>query len=66
MSYKFKVRQLIRPKQPGFPGAQTSSASVYEVVRLVPVDQIAEDAYRIKSAAFGVRENEIAAQASRI
>ena len=66
MSYKFKVRQLIRPKQPGFSGAQISSASVYEVLRLVPADQIGEVSYRIKSAAVGVRGSEIAAQASRI
>ena len=64
MSYKFKVRHLIRPKQPRLSGAQTRSASVYEVVRLVPADQIGEVSYRIISAAFGVRE--IAAQASRI
>ncbi|MBM1174412.1 hypothetical protein [Microvirga arabica] len=66
MSYKFKVRQPIRPKQPGFSGAQNNSASVNEVVRLVPADQIGEVSYRIKSAAFGVRGSEIAAQASRI
>ncbi len=66
MSYKFKVRQLIRPKQPGFSGAQNSSASVYEVLRLVPADQIGEVWCRIKSATVGMRENEIAPQASRI
>lgn len=66
MSYKFKVGHLIRPKQPGLSGAQTSSASVYKLVRLVPAGHIGEVSYRIKSAAFGVRESKIAAQASRI
>ncbi len=66
MSYKFKVRQLIRPKQPGVSSAQNNSASHYEVVRLVPADQIGEVWCRIKSATVGMRENEIAPQASRI
>jgi hypothetical protein len=66
MSYRFKVRQLIRPKQPGFSSAHNNSASLYEVMRLVPADQIGEISYRIKSAAVGVRGSEIAAQASRI
>ncbi|MEZ0170718.1 hypothetical protein [Microvirga sp. TS319] len=61
MSHKFKVRQLVRLKQPGFSDGQTSSASVYEVVRLMPADQTGEVSYRIKSGAIerAVRESEI-------
>ena len=69
MSHKFKVRQLVRLKQPGFSDARTSSASVYEVVRLMPADQTGEVSYRIKSAGFGeraVRESEITARTSAI
>jgi hypothetical protein len=66
MSHKFKVRQLVRLKQSGFSDARTSSASVYEIVRLMPADQTGEVSYRIKSSGFGeraVRESEITAQA---
>jgi hypothetical protein len=68
MSHKFKVRQLVRLKRPGFSDAQTGSASVYEVVRLMPADQTGEVSYRIKSGAVerAVRESEIAARASEI
>jgi hypothetical protein len=61
MSHKFKVRHLVRLKQPGFSDAQTNSASVYEVTRLMPADQTGELSYRIKSGAIerAVRESEI-------
>ena len=61
MSHKFKVRQLVRLNRPGFSDAQTGSASVYEVVRLMPADQTGEVSYRIKSGTNerAVRESEI-------
>ncbi len=61
MSHKFKVRQMVRLKQPGFSDAQTNSAGVYEIVRLMPADQTGELSYRIKSGAIerAVRESEI-------
>ncbi|MXQ12199.1 hypothetical protein [Microvirga makkahensis] len=65
MSHKFKVRQMVRLKQPGFRDMQTNSTGVYEIVRLMPADQTGEVSYRIKSSGFGeraVRESEIKAQ----
>jgi hypothetical protein len=61
MSHKFKIRQLVRLKQPGFSDAQTTSAGVYEIVRLMPADQTGEVSYRIKSGLIerAVRESEI-------
>ncbi len=61
MSHKFKVKQMFRLKQPGFSDARTSTASVYEVVRLMPADQTGEVSYRIRSGAIerAVRESEI-------
>lgn len=61
MSHTFKVRQMVRPKQSGFSDAQANSASVYEVVRLMPADQTEEVSYRIKSGANerAVHESEI-------
>jgi hypothetical protein len=61
MSHKFKIRQMVRLTQPGFSDAQTNSASVYEVVRLMPADQTGEFSYRIKSGMIerAVRESEI-------
>ena len=61
MSHKFKIRQMVRLTQPGFSDAQTNSASVYEVVRLMPADQTGEVSYRIKSSMIerAVRESEI-------
>ncbi|MBB4042131.1 hypothetical protein GGR34_003816 [Microvirga flocculans] len=61
MTHKFKVRQLVRLKQPGFSDAQTSSGGVYEVIRLMPADQTGELSYRIKAGFIerAVRESEI-------
>jgi len=61
MSHKFKVRQMVRLKQPGFFDSRTGSSDVYEVVRLMPADQTGEVSYRIKSGATekAVREGEI-------
>ncbi len=61
MSHKFKIRQIVRLKQPGHVEARTSPNSVYEVVRLMPVDETGEPSYRIKSGVVerAVRESEI-------
>jgi hypothetical protein len=61
MSHKFKIRQAVRLAQPGFSDARAGSASVYEVVRLMPADQTGELSYRIKSGMVerAVRESEI-------
>ncbi len=61
MSHKFKVRQMVRLKQPGFVDERSSAAGVYEVVRLMPADQTGEHSYRIKSGTIekAVRESEI-------
>jgi hypothetical protein len=61
MSYKFKVKQMVRLKQPGISDARISSSNVYEVVRQMPADQTGEFSYRIKSGAIerAVRESEI-------
>jgi hypothetical protein len=61
MSHKFKLRQMVRLRQPGFSDARASSASIYEVVRLMPADQTGELSYRIKSGTIerAVRESEI-------
>jgi hypothetical protein len=61
MSHKFKVRQMVRLAHPGFSDSRSSSASIYEVVRLMPADQSGEVSYRIKSGPIerAVRESEI-------
>ncbi len=61
MPHKFKVRQMVRLQQPGFSDSRTGSASIYEVVRLMPADQTGELFYRIKSGVVerAVRESEI-------
>ncbi|HZH51461.1 MAG TPA: hypothetical protein VEZ16_06210 [Microvirga sp.] len=61
MSHKFKIRQTVRLKQPGFSDARANSASVYEVVRLMPADETGEPSYRIKAGTVerAVRESEI-------
>jgi hypothetical protein len=61
MVHKFKVRQMVQLKQPGFSDTRTNSSNVYEVVRLMPADQTGEFSYRIKSGAIerAVREGEI-------
>ncbi|PVE21908.1 hypothetical protein DC522_23870 [Microvirga sp. KLBC 81] len=61
MSHKFKIRQMVRLRQPGFSDARTSAGGIYEVVRLMPADQTGELSYRIKSGAIerAVRESEI-------
>jgi hypothetical protein len=40
MSHKFKVRQQVRLSRPGYSDARSSGGSVYEVVRLLPADQL--------------------------
>jgi len=61
MSHKFKIKQMVRLRQPGFADARTGSGNLYEIVRLMPADQTGELAYRIKSGSVerAVREGEI-------
>ncbi|HZH11877.1 MAG TPA: hypothetical protein VEZ24_16075 [Microvirga sp.] len=61
MSYKFKIKQMVRLKQPGVSDTWINSAGVYEVIRLMPADQTGELSYRIKSGMTerAVRESEI-------
>lgn len=61
MSYKFRIKQMVRFKQPGVSDKWINSAGVYEVVRLMPADQTGELSYRIKSGMTerAVRESEI-------
>lgn len=61
MSHKFKIRQMVRLKQPGFSDTRTGSTGVYEIVRLMPADQTGEFSYRVKSGMLerAVRESEI-------
>lgn len=61
MSHKFKIRQTVRLKQPGYSDARANPAAVYEVVRLMPADETGEPSYRIKSGTTerAVRESDI-------
>ena len=61
MSHKYKVRQIVKLRRPGFSDSGTNSGNTYEVVRLMPPDQTGEPAYRIKSGTVerAVREGEI-------
>ncbi|SCY81855.1 hypothetical protein [Microvirga guangxiensis] len=61
MSHKFKIKQMVRMKQPGVSDARLNSANVYEIIRLMPADQTGELSYRIRSGALerAVRESEI-------
>jgi hypothetical protein len=61
MSYKFKVKQMVRLKQPGVSGNWMNSAGVYEIIRLMPADQTGELSYRIRSGMTerAVRESKI-------
>lgn len=61
MSHKFRIKQMVRLKQPGLTDSRMGSASVYEIVRLMPADQTGELSYRIRSGSIerAVRESEI-------
>ena len=61
MSHKYKIRQMVKLRRPGFSDGRTDSGNTYEVVRLMPPDQTGEPAYRIKSGTVerAVREGEI-------
>ena len=61
MSHKFKIRQMVRLRQPGFSDTKTNAGGVNEVVRLMPADQTGELSYRVKSGTIerAVRESEI-------
>ncbi len=61
MSHKYKIRQMVKLRRPGFSDGRTDSGNTYEVVWLMPPDQTGEPAYRIKSGTVerAVREGEI-------
>lgn len=61
MSHKFRIRQMVRLRQPGYSEARMNPGDVYEVVRLMPSDETGEPSYRIKSGNTerAVRESEI-------
>jgi hypothetical protein len=61
MPYKFKVKQMVRLKQPGVSDNWINSAGIYEIIRLMPADQTGELSYRIKSGMIerAVRESKI-------
>ena len=63
MSHRFKVQQRVRLARTAFSSHRTSSADLYEIVRLMPADQTGEPACRIKSGGTerAVRESEISA-----
>ena len=52
---------MVRLNRSGISDPRTSTASIYEVVRLMPSDQTGELSYRIKSGSIeqAVRESEI-------
>ena len=65
MSHKYRLRQLVRLARPGSRDALASTNGIYEVVRLMPADQVGEFSYRVRSSGSGeraVRESEITAQ----
>ncbi|MDB5649894.1 MAG: hypothetical protein JWL62_1414 [Hyphomicrobiales bacterium] len=61
MPHKFKCQQTVLLNQFGFADSRKSTATVYEVVRLMPADQSGELFYRIKAGTTerAVRESEI-------
>ncbi|MBX9739150.1 MAG: hypothetical protein K2X62_03715 [Beijerinckiaceae bacterium] len=61
MPHKFKCSEMVLLNQLGFTSSKTSTATVYEVVRLMPADQYGEVSYRIKAGTIerAVRESEI-------
>jgi hypothetical protein len=63
MSYKYKIRQMVRLVRVPISDSRASGSGIYEVVRLMPADETGEVSYRIKSGATerAVRESEIRA-----
>jgi hypothetical protein len=48
MSHKYKINDLVRFARVGGPAGAASSQEVFEVTRLMPLDQTGEATYRIK------------------
>ena len=63
MSYKYKIRQMVRLVRAPPSDSRASGTGVYEVVRLMPADETGEVSYRVRSATTerAVRESEIRA-----
>jgi hypothetical protein len=63
MSYKYKIRQMVRLGRAPVSDSRGSGSGIYEVVRLLPADKTGELSYRIRSGATerAVRESEIRA-----
>ena len=62
MSHKYKIRQMVKLRRPGFSDGRTDSGNTYEVIRLMPPDQTihnklrptAADAPRVRNSLFAV------------
>ncbi len=63
MSHKYQIRQMVRLVRASLSDSRASGTGVYEVVRLMPADEIGEVSYRVRSATTerAVRESEIKA-----
>jgi hypothetical protein len=63
MSYKYKIRQMVRLVRAPISDSRASGTGIYEVVRPMPTDETGEVSYRIKSGMTerAVRESEIRA-----
>jgi hypothetical protein len=55
MSQNYQPGQLVRLARVGFSKFDASANDLYEVMRLMPVDQTGEVTYRIKSVVAGER-----------
>jgi hypothetical protein len=67
MSQNYQPGQLVRLARVGLSKFDASANDLYEVMRLMPVDQTGEVTYRIKSLMAGeraVRKSEITAYVS--
>lgn len=63
MFHKYKIRQMVRLAPVPISDSRANGSGIYEVVRLMPADEIGEVSYRIRSGATerAVRESEIRA-----
>lgn len=53
MSHKYKVNDLVRFARTVGPSALAGAQDVYEVIRLMPLDQTGEATYRIRRMGGG-------------
>ncbi len=63
MLHKYKIRQMVRLVRAPISDSRASGSGIYEVARLIPVDETGEVPYRIKSGVTerAVRGSEIGA-----